>query len=642
MYRPISYLIFRRGSEAGFLRQVCSCYLLVLSQYQFVKVGKPGTPHALKFCNPITTGSVQRRRWTSDLESFEAHGLPVRSAVGKKCDRHELFPFASGESISKTRIDQTGFEVSVDRTITMDGTRAGQLLSRTLLLFLVIDNYVAVGERDMELAPVVNTASGPVSGVRYSAGTGDVDAYLGIPFAKPPIGDLRFKKPLPVTPWNDIFRAVRMPQACVQTDFPVYAGVKVDMSDAVEDCLRVNVWVPRRDCGGGNCSEPLPVLVFLYGGHFLWGSSAFELFDGFEFASRSGMVYVTFNYRVGTLGFLNGSSPEAPGNMGLYDQVEALRWVNRNIGFFGGNPDGVTLGGHSAGAISVSYHMMSPLSKGLFKRAVLLSGNPSCLAYVNDIDRQQNFRTVKDALNCSDSSLSVDMEASKSVQCLKKLDAHELTYKAAKALKFDLFTMLPGYGDEFLPNNPISLDDATFHVDEIFLGHARDDGAFLVSQLLSVSGLSIEQLDAQTVFRLFLTNFVHVNRADTVKLTDAYFSDGDQESDAVKTLSSTMTDPFFDCGTSLLATSASERNVSVFRYMYSHRPSNSFVPEWVSGTHGEELPFFLGTLRLNTRTPTTPFSKALHSLLKDNDFTSEERQFSDELIEVLARFCKMG
>ncbi|CAN7980048.1 unnamed protein product, partial [Ixodes pacificus] len=269
-----------------------------------------------------------------------------------------------------------------------------------------------------------HTSSGSVVGVGLRSEEKNVNAYLGIPYAEPPIGKLRFKRPSPIPAWKGVLLALHQPRGCVQTDFAVYKDqLMLNMSTTVENCLFLNVWVPRGNTTDG---KPFPVFVYLYGGQFSWGSANLHIYDGAAFATRAQVIYVTLNYRVGILGFLNASSPEAPGNMGLYDQLEALRWISKNIQFFGGDPNAVTLVGHSAGAISVGYHMISQLSKGLFQRAVLLSGTPPCLAYADHVDQRENFRTVSEALNCHDSSKNFESQLEASLECLRKLDAHAL------------------------------------------------------------------------------------------------------------------------------------------------------------------------------------------------------------------------
>jgi para-nitrobenzyl esterase len=196
--------------------------------------------------------------------------------------------------------------------------------------------------------------------------------YKGIPFAAPPVGDLRWRAPQPAAPWSGVKLADRFSPICMQKGAYPEDAPPEPMS---EDCLTLNVWVPARAAQGAN----LPVMVWIYGGGLINGTASTPLYDGAALARR-GVIVVTTNYRVGALGFLahaeltRESPNKVSGNYGLLDQLAALQWVNRNIAAFGGNPANVTAFGQSSGAISISVLTASPLAKGLFHRAIGQSG----------------------------------------------------------------------------------------------------------------------------------------------------------------------------------------------------------------------------------------------------------------------------
>jgi len=215
--------------------------------------------------------------------------------------------------------------------------------------------------------PIVKrTESGRVRGVATAAGA----SFLGVPYAAPPLADLRWRPPQPVRPWRGVRDATRFAPACMQK------GVSMPGEDPPaisEDCLYLNIWTPPRRTGKA------PVLVWIYGGGYANGSAAMPLYWG-DALARRGVVVVSLSYRLGPFGFM--AHPElaaesgmgAAGNYGLMDQVEALRWVQRNIAGFGGDPNQVTIAGQSAGAMAVSVMMASPAAKGLFQRAIGQSG----------------------------------------------------------------------------------------------------------------------------------------------------------------------------------------------------------------------------------------------------------------------------
>jgi para-nitrobenzyl esterase len=216
----------------------------------------------------------------------------------------------------------------------------------------------------------VKTANGIVEGTT-DPGTG-IRAFKGIPFAAPPVGDLRWKEPQPVKSWEGARRADRFGPRAMQP--PIFGDMNFRSDGMSEDCLYLNVWTPAK-----SDKDRLPVLVYFYGGGFVAGDGSEPRYDG-ESMARKGIVAVTVNYRLNVFGFLahpeltKESPHHASGNYGLLDQVAALRWVQRNIAAFGGDPKKVTIAGESAGSISVSALMVSPLSKRLMAGAIGESG----------------------------------------------------------------------------------------------------------------------------------------------------------------------------------------------------------------------------------------------------------------------------
>ena len=212
---------------------------------------------------------------------------------------------------------------------------------------------------------LARTTAGSVSSTEISGG---IVAFKGIPYAAPPLGPLRWRPPQPPVPWPGVRDASHFGDDCMQTPYVIPTGQK-----ASEDCLTISVWTTT-----DYRKARRPVMVFLYGGAFIGGSSAYPLYDGAKLA-REGVAVVGFNYRVGIFGFLahpqlSAESPQhTAGNYGLLDQIAALRWVKANIEAFGGDPNQVTVFGESAGAVSIAVLMTSPLARGLFERAILQS-----------------------------------------------------------------------------------------------------------------------------------------------------------------------------------------------------------------------------------------------------------------------------
>ncbi|XP_055628009.1 esterase B1-like [Toxorhynchites rutilus septentrionalis] len=213
---------------------------------------------------------------------------------------------------------------------------------------------------------IIDTKYGPVRGTTKQSLLGQqYISFQGIPYARPPIGKLRFKAPIAPEKWTEDLDCSQQCLPCYQFDRRANEIV------GSEDSLRINVFTKTI-----NTSNLLPVMVFIYGGSFTEGTSGTELF-GPDFLLQKDIVLVSFNYRVGALGFLSCQSPddEVPGNAGLKDQHMAIKWVVENIAAFGGDPQKITLCGHSAGACSVQYHIISDASKNLFQRAIIMSGS---------------------------------------------------------------------------------------------------------------------------------------------------------------------------------------------------------------------------------------------------------------------------
>ena len=240
-------------------------------------------------------------------------------------------------------------------------TRSAALSAVTMTLLLATATAVRADQ--------VRTDAGIVEGL--TAPGSSVRVFRGIPYAAPPVGDLRWQPPRPVAPWEGVRKATDFGPRCMQG--PIF-GDMVFRDGLSEDCLYLNVWTPAR-----SPAEGLPVMVWIYGGGFQAGSASEPRQDGERLAGK-GVVVVSMNYRLGVFGFFahpeltKESENRASGNYGLMDQTAALRWVRANIARFGGDPGNVTIFGESAGSFSVSAQMASPLARGLFQRAIGESG----------------------------------------------------------------------------------------------------------------------------------------------------------------------------------------------------------------------------------------------------------------------------
>lgn len=252
--------------------------------------------------------------------------------------------------------------------------------------------------------------------------SGEVSVFMGVPFAAPPVGPLRWKAPQPAEKWDGIKEClIPPPSACQNKPTPFMMWSKEFMAPEEplsEDCLYLNIWTCAK-----STDEKRPVIVWIHGGAFTGGSGTVPLYNGEEMAKK-GVVFVTINYRLGVFGFLahpelSAESPDkVSGNYGILDQIAALRWVKENIKAFGGDPDNVTIDGQSAGSFSVNALMISPLAKGFFQRAIGESGGmfTGGFGIVNDLK-------------------SAEAAGSKYVQQLKVSSINELRSVSAETLQ---------------------------------------------------------------------------------------------------------------------------------------------------------------------------------------------------------------
>jgi para-nitrobenzyl esterase len=285
----------------------------------------------------------------------------------------------------------------------------------------------------------VKTANGTVEGTTEASG---IHVYRGIPFAAPPVGDLRWKAPQPVKNWDEVRAAAQFGPRCVQA--PIFGDMIFRSNGMSEDCLYLNVWTPAR-----TSSERLPVLVYFFGGGFVAGDGSEPRYDG-ESMARKGIVALTVNYRLGVFGFLahpeltKESPHHASGNYALLDQNAALQWVQKNIAAFGGDPRRVTIAGESAGSIAVSAQMVSPLSKGLIAGAIGESGGmiPPTLPAVPLADAEAAGAKFAESVGAT------------SLAALRALTTAQIQDVAAKLPVGRFPSTIDGY---FLPKAPVDI-----------------------------------------------------------------------------------------------------------------------------------------------------------------------------------------
>lgn len=412
----------------------------------------------------------------------------------------------------------------------------------------------------------VAVTGGRVAGVAANG----IVSFKGIPFAAPPVGDLRWKAPQPLQPWTGVKQASAYGASCMQD--PFFAKLFGAPPALSEDCLYLNVWTPAKAPG-----DSLPVMVWIYGGGFTGGMTSVPIYDGTRLAEK-GVVLVSIAYRLGALGFLahpelSRESGKGSGNFGLQDQIAALRWVKQNIARFGGDPSRVTIFGESAGGIAVSMLAASPAARGLFQRAISESGG--------------NFAPPRFASEAGQNVPALSVAEKIGQDFLAKLGASDI--KAARALTVDKVMAAQGglnnnspfwpvLDGDVLPGDQYELYKAgRFNDTPVLIGTNSDEGA-----LFSQPGMTAARFESE--IRAGYAKYAEAILAAYPHATNAEAAEGAQD---------VMRDALFAWPTWAWATLQSQKGKGkAYVYYFDHR-----TPRSQNGAnHGDEMAYVFRTL----------------------------------------------
>ncbi|XP_046462151.1 acetylcholinesterase-like [Daphnia pulex] len=477
-------------------------------------------------------------------------------------------------------------------------TSAGDAEHHTLGLSGTDSTTTADDYQQQDPSLIINTLAGRVRGMTAVAATGkQVDVWNSIPFGQPPVGELRFRHPRPMDPWDGVRDTRDMPNSCWQTMddfFGNFAGSTMwnANTERSEDCLYLSVTVPR----------PRPknaaVMVWIFGGGFVTGSSTLDVYDPKILVSEENIIYVTLQYRVASLGFLYFDQPGAPGNMGMLDQVMALQWIHSNIAFFGGNPNNITLFGESAGAASVSMHLLSPLSRNLFSQAIMQSG--SATAPWATVDREETIirgLRLAEAVGCPHSRANL----SATLDCLKTINASTLVNNEVAPLGILEFSFVPIVDGAFLDESPKrSLATRNFKKCNIMMGSNTEEGYFFIFYYLY--NLFPKEENVYINREQFLQSVQELNPfANSIARQAIIFeyTDWSNPDDPIRNrdaLDKMVGDYHFTCNVNEFAHRYAEMGGSnnVYMYYYTHRSSTQLWPTWTGVLHADEINFVFG------------------------------------------------
>ncbi len=449
--------------------------------------------------------------------------------------------------------------------------------------------------------------SASVCGLAQTVAGQTAHAYLGIPFANA----ARWEHSQVTGPnWSGTKHATAFGAACSQPANTVNKNCSTGVCSVVqsESCLSLNVWTPA----GATMASELPVMVYIYGGAFIAGESATALYDGARLAATQNVIVVSFNYRLGALGFLASSDGTVDGNFGFGDQQQALRWVQSYIGNFGGNKNNVTIFGESAGGMSVGLHaLVAPKSKGMFKAAAMQS-NPLGLPYKNRAKAGPYFDNLASHFSCTGSTSS-------KLECLK-LQAPQLVVKAeiapdvAKAPDgyLDILTWTPIVDGTMITDEPIhAIYEAKKMGTEVvpmLFGTNRNEGRIFADGIAAVAKTQSGHPFWGAVYSHVLKDlFPHHETVATKIAGSKVYGTVGYIGDATKNLdhfSRLLTDYLFTCANQYFAKTSPG---PVYAYQFDQVPTSPFyLPLWKTSSqcknevcHGAELAYVFGSFDQN-------------------------------------------
>ncbi|XP_061483043.1 neuroligin-4, X-linked isoform X2 [Rhineura floridana] len=453
--------------------------------------------------------------------------------------------------------------------------------------------------------PVVTTNYGKIRGVRTPLPNeilGPVEQYLGVPYASPPTGERRFQPPEPPSSWTGIRNATQFAAVCPQyldersllnDMLPVWFTANLDtvmtyVQDQNEDCLYLNIYVPTEDDIHDQNSKK-PVMVYIHGGSYMEGTG--NIVDGSILASYGNVIVVTINYRLGVLGFLSTGDQAAKGNYGLLDQIQALRWIEENIGSFGGDPKRVTIFGSGAGASCVSLLTLSHYSEGLFQKAIIQSGTALSSWAVN-YQPAKYTAILAEKVGCN------TLDTTDLVECFRNKNYKELIQQTITPATYHI-AFGPVIDGDVIPDDPqILMEQGEFLNYDIMLGVNQGEGLKFVDGIVdNEEGVSPNDFDFS------VSNFVdnlygYPEGKDTLRETIKFmytdWADKENPETRRKTLVALFTDHQWVAPAVATADLHAQYGSPTYFYAFYHHCQSEMKPSWADSAHGDEVPYVFG------------------------------------------------
>uniref|UniRef100_A0A5F8H170 Carboxylic ester hydrolase n=1 Tax=Monodelphis domestica TaxID=13616 RepID=A0A5F8H170_MONDO len=516
--------------------------------------------------------------------------------------------------------------------ISASGMRQRTAPNKMWLISLVLCSFIVFTTQESESsAPVVDTEYGKVQGkqVILQQFGKTVKVFLGVPFAKAPLGDLRFAPPQPPEPWDYVKNTTTYPPMCAQIPIGGEIIAKLFINDfsleKSEDCLYLNIYTSA----DLSTKTKLPVMVWIHGGAFLVGEAS--TLNGMYLSALEDVVVVTIQYRLGIFGFFSTGDEHARGNWGYLDQVAALHWVQKNIGNFGGDSSSVTIFGVSAGGMSVSALILSPLTTNLFHRAISQSGVAITESLFSS-NIKPTAEKIADLTGCK-TTTSASM-----VHCMRQKTEEEILNTTQKMELFTLdflgdptqkIAILPAVVDGiFFPKSPKELLlEKQFRNIPYIVGINSDEFGWILPTVLEYP-LSENTLDQEKATALLWSSYplVKIPKNLTPVITEQYLGVTEDSIKKKWLFLDMLGDLFFGIPSVIVARHHRDSGAPTYLYQFEHRSSfgGNLKPVTIGADHGDEFFFVFGIPFVNEHSP------------------EEEKQLSRTMMKYWANFARNG
>uniref|UniRef100_A0A668RR37 Carboxylesterase type B domain-containing protein n=1 Tax=Oreochromis aureus TaxID=47969 RepID=A0A668RR37_OREAU len=472
----------------------------------------------------------------------------------------------------------------------------------SVLGLILLFSLASSQKMDPSKHPIVTTNYGKLRGIKKDLNNeilGPVEQYLGVPYATAPIGDRRFQPPEAPGSWQEIRNATLFAPVCPQNVhgvlpeimLPVWFTDNLDVAagyiqNQSEDCLYLNVYVPTEDDIRDRRKKP--VMLFIHGGSYMEGTG--NMFDASVLAAYGNVIVVTMNYRLGVLGFLSTGDQSAKGNYGLLDQIQALRWLNENIGHFGGDPERITIFGSGAGASCVNLLILSHHSEGLFHRAIAQSGTAISSWSVN-YQPLKYTKILARKVGCTYA------ETADLVDCLRRKNFRELVDQDIQPARYHI-AFGPVVDGDVVPDDPeILMQQGEFLNYDILIGVNQGEGLKFVDDSEDNDGISAAAFD-YTISNFVDNLYGYPEGKDilreTIKFMYTDWADRDNGDMRRKTLLALFTDHQWVAPAVATAKLHAEFQSPVYFYTFYHHCQTETRPEWADAAHGDEIPYVFG------------------------------------------------